>query len=397
MRRVLLVMTGALVPAPACSRHAPEPVPASAVPAATTEPSPASLLPFGDEPLDRPAAGDRELATKELAAAQRLDRFGANDAALEQVGKALAADPTLVEARLLRAKLLLDDGPAYEPVAALREARLAALLSPADPAALATEGLARFVLDDSARSRALLERYLALPPDQRKPGLGAAAEEALGFLALRRGDLDLAQQRFGAARELRPSRAFTCYGAAMVAGERGDLAAKERGLGEALRLDPHLLVARHERAALLQRSGRADEAVHERQVYEILRRLKDDTSLEFAQDHRGKADLWGDLAQLLNGDSRSRVERLRELALAHDDAAVAAEGSAALKDGLLAPEIAVATARAHARLGQADVARATVAALEKREPGPPKELIAALRAEVERLLAAAGARSEDRK
>lgn len=390
MRRVVLVMTVALVPAPACSRHAPEPVSTSAAP-------PASILPFGDEPLERPAGGDRELATKELTAAQRLDRFGANDAALAQVGKALAADPTLVEARLLRAKLLLDDGPAYEPVAALRESRLALLLDPGDPAALATEGLARFVLDDSMRARALLERYLALPPEQWKPGLRAAAEEALGFLALRRGDVDEAERRLDAAHEQRPTRAFACYGVAMVAGERGDLAGKERWLGEALRLDPHLLVARHERAALLQRSGRAEEAAHERQVYEILRRLKDDTSLEFAQDHRGKADLWGDLARLLNGDSKSRTERLRELAFAHDDAAVAAEGSAALKDGLLAPEVAVETARAQARLGQADLARATVAALEKREPGPPKELIAALRAEVERLLAAAGARSEDRK
>lgn len=341
---------------------------------------------FEDEPLERPLAGDRGRALEPYARARELERTGANGAALKQLDAALAADPAFVEARLLAAKLRLKDGLEYAPMTALLDARRVRLLEPDLPGAIVTEGIARFVLDDSVRARPLLERFLALPPENSTPSSRAAAEEALGFLAVRRGDVDEAAQRMERALAIRPERAYTYYGLAIVADARGDLVAKERFLDAALQRDAHLLPARHERFLLLMRSGRREEAAREKQIVEVMRPLRDDNKVVFSDDHAGKARLWRDLAQLLPEDVKCREMRVRELALARDNVAAADEGEAALRAGFASIQLVADTACAQARLGRGELARATTANLARFRAANGQEFEAALRREVERLL-----------
>ncbi len=352
-----------------------------------TEPPTASvaLAPPADEPLARPESGDRVLALELLAKVQRLEAYGATEEALRASEKALEADPSCIEARLLRAKLFIGDGDLHDPFAGLREARLAALVQPDDPAVIATEGLARFVLCDSARAQPLLERYCALPIDPAKQPFRAAALEALGFMAMWRRALDDASRLMDESHRLRPNRAYTCYGLAMIAGEHGDTAAKGRWLDDAVRLDPQLLIARHERFTWLERSHRTEDAAREKQLFELLRQLQDNTSKQFANDHAGKARLFGELAALLPDDPRSRVSRWRELGKLQQWSLVADEGAAALAGGLLAPEVVIETARAQARIGRMEAARASAALLTRTTPPAPPELVNALSAEIERL------------
>lgn len=346
-------------------------------------------------PLERPLPGDRVLALERLAPAARLAAAGAVEAAFDVIEQALRADPACAEALVQRARLRLEEGPLHDPFQGLHDARLAAQVAPDDPAVIATEGLARFLLGDSERARPLLERAAASPAPIAPPaavaadhGTRSAVVEALGFLALRRGEVDVARAQFEASIALRPNRAWSRYGLAMVAGEAGDLTAKLAALDAALALDGHLLVARHERAQVLARLKRSAEAATERRIAELLRELVDDTSARFERDHVGKARRWLELAQLL-GDTRSWARRWRELALADDHATVASEGSAQLAAGRVVAEIVIATARAQARLGEGAAARATAARLSECQPPPPPELGKALTAEIERLERAA--------
>ncbi|MBL8842449.1 MAG: hypothetical protein JNL90_13095 [Planctomycetes bacterium] len=343
---------------------------------------------FADPPLERPLAGDRVLALERLAGAERLAQYGAAEQALAPVRAALAADPSCVEARLLHAKLLLEPGPLHDPLAGLREARLAALVAPEQPAVVATEALARFLLGDSLRAEPLLERCAALPEGALSAGLRAATLEAHGFLLLRHGALDAAGERMAAAAALRPQRGYTRYGLARVAGERGDLATELAELDAAVRCDPHLLVAWHERAQLLRRAKRVEEADRARRIAELLRELQDDTSERFAQDHAGKARRWLELAKL-DDTAQSWLARFAALTAAHDHATVAREGELWLACHPLRGDLVVETARAQARLGEAGAARATLARLAECRPRPPPELEAALARELEALLRAA--------
>jgi len=361
-----------------------------------------SAAPILDPPIVRPPAGDRVLALERLLPAARLAAAGATDAAFDAIEQALRADPACVEALLQRARLRLEEGSAHDPFQALLDARTAALLEPDAAAVVATEGLARYLLGDGERARALLERHAALPPPAGTPsavaaanGTRAAVAEALGFLALRRGDVEAAPAWFAESVTLRPNRAWSRYGLALVAGERGDVAAKLAALDEAIRLDGHLLVARHERAQLLARLGRRDEAAKERRIAELLRELVDDTSQRFASDHAGKARRWLELARLL-GDTRSWTRRWRELTLLEEHATVVTEGAALLATGVPAPEVVIETARAQARGGDAAGARATAARLAECQPPVPPELVRAIDQELARLLQAAAARAAGR-
>jgi tetratricopeptide (TPR) repeat protein len=348
-----------------------------------------------DAPIERPQSGDRVLALERLQPIARLLAAGAAEPAFDALTQALLADPACVEALVRRAQLRLEEGPFHDPFQALLDARTAALIAPDDPAVIAAEGLSRYLLGDGERSRALLERYVALKPAADAPAASAAANgtlaavaEALGFLALRRGEVDAAEKHFGESVKLRPNRAWSRYGIALVAGERGDLEAKLAELDEAVLLDGHLLVARHERALALARLGRRDEAAKERRIAELLRQLVDDTSERAELDHARRANCWLELARLL-GDSRSWLRRWRELSALHDHATIATEGVALLADGRLAPEIVIETARAQARVGSADAARSTAARLAECRPPLPPELLMRVDQEIERLLKAA--------
>ncbi|MBM4014674.1 MAG: hypothetical protein FJ293_06895 [Planctomycetes bacterium] len=349
---------------------------------------------FEDEPLERPLAGDRTRALEPFARARELERMGAIVAALKQLDAALAADPAFVDALLLAAKLRLADGAEYAPMTALRHARRVRLLEPDLPAAIVTEGLARFVLDDSVRARGLLERFLSLPPENINPSSRAAAEEALGLLAARRGDVDEAAQRMERVLAIRPERAQTHYGLAVVADARGDLVAKERHLEAALQRDALLLPARHERFLLLMRAGRHEEAAREKRILEVLRPLRDDGGIMFSDDYAGRARLWGDLAQLLPENLTCREMRVRELAMARDHGAAADEGDAALRAGFASIQLVAETAFAHARLGRAEAARATMAHLARCNVANGQQLEASLQREVERLLQLAPERAK---
>ncbi len=365
----------------------------SSLPLNAQEASPpaASAPGFADEPLERPVHGDRVLALERLAVAQRLATYGATEQAFEPLKQALAADPACVEALLLHARILLEEGPLHDPLAGLRAARLAALVTPDAPDVLATEGLARFLLGDSGRGRPLLVRCVALPVEQLPAGLRAATLEALAFLELRDGEVDAAAVHMEAAARLRPQRGYTRYGLAQVAGERGDPSTKLAELDAAVRLDPHLLVAWHERAQLLRRQKRDEEAVHSRRMADLLRELQDDTSARFAMDHAGKARRWLEVAQLQD-DPRSWIKRWRELSELKEHATVASEGVAWLASHPPQAEVLIDTARAHARQGDAAASRATVARLADCQPAPPRELQAAVAREIEMLLRGAPTR-----
>lgn len=340
---------------------------------------------FDDEPLVAPAPGDRVRALELLGGAQRLAAYGAAEQALVPLRQALAADPACVEARLLHARLLLADGPLHDPLAGLREARLAALIAPGTPQPMAAEGLARFLLGDSGRARALLERCEALDEAALAPGLRAAVLEALAFLDLRRDDVEAAAPRMEESARLRPQRGFTRYGLAQLAGARGDLAAKLVHLDDAVRLDAQLLVAWHERAQLLRRLRRDEEAARSRKVAELLRELQDDTSARFADDHAGRAARWLELARLAD-DPRHWLERWRALDQLREHARIGAEGSEWIAAKAPRADVVIATARAYARAGDELAARETAARLPECLPPPPPELAAALAREVEALL-----------
>ena len=344
-----------------------------------------------ETPLVVPRPGDAAKAEKLVARARELESAGAAGAALDGVSAALSADPACVAALLLRAKIRMREGELYDPTGALVDARLAARLAPDDADALASEGFARHMNGDAARARALLERYLALPPQPGRNRMRAAAEEALGFIALRHDRLDAAQKHFEAAQKGNPGRAAVCYGLAQLCDARGDLAGKEHWLDESLKRDPHSLAARNARLALLVRQKKGVEADHEKRVLELLRRLKDDSSDAFAKDHAAKAKLWGELAAALPGDARSRIARLRELTLAGETATAAAEGATLIQSGAVDGEAVMLTASAFARLGKPDEARLAVAAFERCDPPLTKEERTAARDEIERQIAAAAA------
>jgi Flp pilus assembly protein TadD len=373
-----------------CSRHAGSD--GGAAPSANGPAGDAST----DAPLTPPRHGDGkqvEQAARFCARANQLDQGGAAGAALAAVNQALAADPACLAALLLRAKLEMREGELYDPVDALVDARLAALLAPDDPDVVATEGFARHMNGDATRARALLERWLALPPQPGRTKLRASAEEALGFIALRHGDPDGAERHFEAGLKLNPGRATICYGLAMVSDARGDPAGKEHWLDESLQRDPHSLTTRNARLALLVRQQKRVAAEQEKKILALLRQLKDDTSEAFAQDHAGKAALWGELSAALPGDVRSRLFRLRELLLAGDAATAASEGAALIAAGRVDAEAVMETASALAQLGRGDEARRTLAALDQCDPPLPPEARLAANQEIERQIAAVAAKS----
>jgi tetratricopeptide (TPR) repeat protein len=366
-----------------CSRREDGSAPPAAAPTRAQEGA------VAEAPLALPKAGDAAKAEKLVARARELDSGGAAEAALAGASQALAADPACVPALLLRAKLRMREGELYDPIAALVDARLAARLAPDDPDALASEGFARHMNGDAARARTLLERYLALPPQPGRVKVRAAAEEALGFIALRHDRLDAAQRHFDEALKVNPNRATLCYGVAMVCDARDDAAGKAHWLDESLKRDPHSLSARNARLALLVRQKKRSDAEREKRVLALLRRLKDDTSEAFAKDHAAKAQLWGELARELPADGRSRVARLRELTLAGDAATVASEGHELIAKGPVDGEAVLLTASACARLGRGDEARLAVAAFERCEPPLSAQERTAARDEIERQIAAA--------
>jgi Flp pilus assembly protein TadD len=347
--------------------------------------------PAVETPLVVPRPGDAARAEKLVARARELESAGSAGAALDGASAALAADPACVAALLLRAKIRMREGDLYDPTGALVDARLALLLAPEDPDAIASEGFARHMNGDAARARALLERYLALPPQPGRSRMRAAADEALGFIALRHDRLDAAQKHFESAQKTNPGRGTVCYGLALVCDARGDLAGKEHWLDESLKRDPHSLPARNARLALLVRQKKGVEAEREKRVLELLRSLKDDSSDAFARDHAAKAKLWGELAEALPGDVRSRIARLRELTLAGDAATAANEGATLIRSGPVEGEAVMLTASAFARLGKADEARLAVAAFERCEPPLTNQERTAARDEIERQIAAAAA------
>lgn len=258
-----------------------------------------------DAPLTAPRRGDVAQGQKLCLRAHELDEGGAAEAALAQADLALAADPACVPALLLRAQIKLRDGDLCDPIAALVAARRAALVAPDDPDVVVSEGFARHRNGDSARARALLEQWLALPPQPGRVKLRAAAEEALGCIALRHDQVDVAELHFKAAQQLDPGRATICYGLAMVCDARGDLAGEEHWLDESLARDPHALATRNARLALLLLEKKGVEAEREKRILALLRQIKDDASEALAQDHVRKAALWRELADALPPEARA--------------------------------------------------------------------------------------------
>ena len=346
--------------------------------------------------LELPEPGDRGRALVPFRRAMLLLPAGQRRKARERLDRALKLDPAFLEARVLRAQISMEPGPLMDLPAALEDARIARLLAPEAADTLMIEGIIRFHLGDSERARPLLELYLQQSDPAGAGPSRVSALEILGKLQLRNGETDAAQRSFEEARALDDSRAELAYGMARVAAERGDTESQDRFLEETVALDPHHLAAHHDRYRRAVRRGNAATITRTQEIQALLRQLQDDTSLEFAQDHERKAALWGRLAELLDGSRVTRREQLRELVRAADWTQASAAGESLLAAGERHPEVLFATARAQARVGRRDAARATVARLAEADPPVAAEARAALLAEVEALGSAEGAGADGR-
>lgn len=350
---------------------------------------PPSELP--DEPLEKPVPGD---PTRAAAAARRglqAMQSARVDEAFQSFNEAVEADPALVDARLLRAQLLTSKSRYFNPQVALRDVRIAALVEPQNPAVIAAEGLLRYQLGQLARAAPLLKQFLALPPQPGSETTRGQVHESLALIALGEGRIDEADQHCAAAMQLEPTQPTPAYHRAQVAAQRGDATAELRWLDEALRLDPHHIPARQSRGRALARLGREPEAAAERELEEVLRKLADDKSYLFVNDHAAKAELWARVAELLPRDAKSRLNRLLELYLAQEYAKVVEAGEELLDQGALVPRVVAEIARAEAQLGHEQKALDRVEMLAMCQPPARAESIAALRKEVQAICASRAA------
>jgi Tfp pilus assembly protein PilF len=279
----------------------------------TAAPIPAAI----DEPaVEPPAHGDAGRAAPLVPqAVQALERRDFTRA-LDLADRALVLDPAHAEARLVRVRVLLEEGPDMDLDRALLDVRTLRLDAPDDPALIANEGLIRFHLGQQERARPLLERARALPFPAGEESVRAAVAESLGWLELEDRRTDVATRRFEEAHQLAPSIASPCLGLAAASEARSDGEAQERWLREATAHEPERLAARHALHAYLARQHRVEEAAREKELAEALRRLQDDTSLAFVNDHAQKARLWGRVAELLPEDEPAAINCLKELCLA---------------------------------------------------------------------------------
>ena len=90
-------------------------------------------------------------------------RTGQADRALHLLNVAVQAQPGNADVLLFRGRYRVD---AHECAGALEDFRKAEQLAPNDPAAFASEGLARMCLGDRARARSAFARSLQLDPNQ---------------------------------------------------------------------------------------------------------------------------------------------------------------------------------------------------------------------------------------
>ncbi|MFO0984205.1 MAG: hypothetical protein U1E76_21200 [Planctomycetota bacterium] len=357
--------------------------------AATSDAGQASQADSSSEPeeaLQKPAAGDRDGAVAAVRKAFAAMQAGRLEEAAQLATAAVDLDPALVDARVLRSQILSMPGKQFNPLVGLRDVRIAALVEPENPAVVAAQGLLRYQLGQTERARGFLEAFLAMPPPPGSEQSRAQAHESLGVIDLDARHLDEADRHFAAAQALANVRSSAYY-RSRVAAERGDLEGEMRWLDESLKLDPHYLPARNKRALLLAKLGRSAEASVERELQEVLRKLADDVSASFANDHAGKAALWGRVAELLPRDGLSRVNRLHELYLASDYEKVLDEGEQIVAQGGGVPRVLGDIARAAAQLGNQDKAVATLQQLGSAQPAARPEAIAAIRKEVDEILA----------
>jgi tetratricopeptide (TPR) repeat protein len=336
------------------------------------------------EDLQKPLAGDRARALPLVQRALSLQQAGKIDRALERLGRALELDPSLVEGRLMRAQIRMQEGDHLDLLSALRDVSVAALIQPTEPGVMVAEGLVRFHLGDSTGAQELLTRYLKSSPPKGSEVSQSSAHEVLGKLALRREDLEAAERPLQSAGRLAPPRAELVYSLARVARARGDGGQERRLLQQAVQMEPEHLAAHLDLYRWFLKSGEAEAAERERQIHDCLRALQDNTSADFAADHVAKARLWQQLAELLPAHGAARMAALREWHRSEDWERVQELG----QDWLAAeihPEVVYMTARAQAHLGLDQAATETVALLDQAQPAVPDSARESLNQELQQI------------
>jgi len=195
---------------------------------------------------DRPGdyAVEYELARAEQAA-------GNPEAAIIAVASAVQADPTSLDARLLRGTILGDLGREEEALAELRQVIAG---SPARPGVHRTMGLIHARAGRQQRASNQFEKELAINPAD------AIALTESGILYLSRGELPQAAERLERAVGIAPDSARTHRYLAEVLFRQ---ARYEQGLElqrQAFRLDPHDVDLLLDHAKALHNYGHPDEA-----------------------------------------------------------------------------------------------------------------------------------------
>ncbi len=173
------------------------------------------------------------------------------DLAARELEEALKRDPEFADAVVEQGWVLLDRGQYSQSRAKFEEAER---LDSASTEALAGRAAAAYSLGLLEESKVLLEKLISVRPDS------ALSYYYLGMIALARGALSAASDRFIEAKRQDPSMADAAFGLGEVYDRQGRSDEAERQYREALHKNQSLEGARESLAALLIETERVPEA-----------------------------------------------------------------------------------------------------------------------------------------
>jgi tetratricopeptide (TPR) repeat protein len=314
-----------------------------------------------DAPLAKPAKGDAAKAAPLVDAARRAAVAGQPLEAHKLLEQALVADPSCVDALLLRGNLLLEKSSGYMPSVAITCYRLALLVDPANVAARVGEAVTRVELSDDERARtqlvALLDdegaQRLVLAIPQR-----AAVHRSLGRVALRAGRSDEARREVDAALALNANDRNALVLRSEVDERDGRDDAALAGLDAAIALRPDSAAPHFARARVLRRLGRTADADRETRIHRALLPFEEEGAKEFATDWPRRIALRRELVDAWPEFRRARHVLVRELIAGRELDAARAELGKLVAEDATDGEAWFLMARASARAGDAAAARA---------------------------------------
>ena len=334
-----------------------------------------------DEPLAVPARGNAAAADAVLQQALGMLRARMYEDAATTFDHALELDPSHLPTLLEQGFLLCDPTPAHNPGKAVRAFRLARLVHPDHPAALAGEGIARALAGDAEGARPLLQSTASLDPPLPAM-LRGRVELALGKLSLaaREGaNAKLHLERAFATAELPPlSRAEAARELGLLELEAGAIDEATRLLHAALDVHREDVATHYHLSRLARRQGDTATADRHAQIHHILRELQDHDSLRFDKDHTRRVELRRQLVEADPDSPRARALLVRELlVVGHTDEALREIDALAAKAGSdrERAEVSFFRARAHARAGDLAGAEERIAELRRLDPALPSALL----------------------